>query len=81
MSDQDTIKQPTAVTADDVFLDAKARFDAWLENFQAEWYKPQVETAAKLLWKQQPDDVKEQVRTNQPAAAKKMDDLLKRKEG
>lgn len=81
MTDQNISRQPTATNADDAFLDAKARFDQWMEEFQVNWYKPQVQTAAKLLWAKQPEEVKAQVRAKQPEAAKKMDDLLVGKEG
>ena len=76
MTEQNITRQPTATNADDAFLDAKARFDQWMAEFESNWYKPQVQTAAKLLWSKQPEDVKAAVRANKPDAAKKMDDLL-----
>lgn len=81
MTDQSIPKQPTATNADDAYLEAKARFDAWMEEYQVNWFKPQVQTAAKLLWSKQTEQVKAQVRANQPEAAKKMDNLLAGKEG
>lgn len=79
MAEPTTIKQPTGENADDAFLDAKARFDVWLQEFQVNWYKPQVETAAKLMWATQPDPIKDYVRQSKPDAAKKMDELISEK--
>lgn len=76
MADNQTTRQPNADNADDAYLDAKARVDKWLAEFQGNWYKPRMETAAKLMWNQQPEQVKEIVRQRKPDAAKKMDELL-----
>lgn len=76
MPDISAIKQPTSENADDCYLDAKARFDQWLQEFQVNWYKPQVQTAAKLMWATQPEPIKNYVRQSKPDAAKKMDELL-----
>lgn len=73
--------QPTSSDADDAFLDANARFQQWINEFNSAYYAPQVETAAKLVWGRQPENVKEQMRQIQPDAAKKMDDLLSGKVG
>jgi len=69
-------KQPTSADHDDAFLDANARFQAWMQEYQAAYYAPQVETAAKIVWAKQPEDVKVKMRQMQPEAAQKMDDLL-----
>jgi len=40
-------KQPTSADHDDAFLDANARFQAWMQEYQAAYYATQVEAAAK----------------------------------
>jgi hypothetical protein len=76
MAEPQAIKQPTVENADDAYLEAKSRFDQWLQEFQVNWYKPQVQTAAKLMWMTQPEPIKSYVRQSSPDAAKKMDDLI-----
>lgn len=80
MPEQPSTMQPTSSTADDVFLEAKARFEQWQQEFESEWYKPQAETAAKMLWNSQPNQVKDYIRQKKPRAAKEMDELT-RKDG
>jgi len=71
-------QQPTVSNADDAFLDAKSRFDAWQLEFQVNWYKPQAETMAKMLWGRQPEQVKNYIRQSKPDAAQKMDELTRK---
>jgi hypothetical protein len=78
MADKQQRKQPTIDNADDAMLDAKARFDQWLVEFQAEWHRPQVETAAKMLWSSQPEQVRNYIRQSKPDAAKQMDSLFEK---
>jgi hypothetical protein len=70
-------RQPTANTADDAFLDARARIEQWQQEFQGAWFAPRIETAAKMLWSKQPEPVKNYIRQSKPEAAAKMDELLK----
>jgi len=76
MGEQQPINQPTIDNADDAYLEAKARFDDWMSQFQANWYKPQAQTAARMLWSRQPEQVKDMIRQSKPEAARKMDDLI-----
>ncbi len=71
-------KQPTIENADDCLLDARARFEQWQAEFQAEWHRPQVETAAKMLWSSQPEQVRNYIRQSKPDAAKQMDSLFEK---
>lgn len=71
-------KQPTIESADDAMLDARARFEQWQAEFQAEWNRPKAEIAAKLLWSSQPEQVKNYIRQSKPDAAKQMDSLFEK---
>lgn len=81
MAEPQQAKQLTSLNADDCFLDARARIEQWQQEFQSAWFKPQIDTMAKLTWMTQPDEIKNYVRQNKPKAAKKMDDLMAGKEG
>ena len=78
MAEPQQSKQPTIENADDALLDARARFEQWMAEFQGEWYRPQVETAAKMLWGSQPEHVKNYIRQSKPDAAKQMDQLFEK---
>ena len=67
---------PTISNAEDAFLDANARFQAWLKEFQVAYYKPQVDTAKKLFWQQQPENVKAELRKRAPEGASQLDELI-----
>lgn len=73
--------QRTSADADDAFLDAKARFELWLKEFQSAWFKPQTDLAKKLFWNQQPESVKQQLRQSQPEGTANLDNLVSGKEG
>ena len=81
MPDKQQPKQQNSENADDAWLDAKARIDQWTAEFQMKWYKPQLDTAAKLLWMKQPEQVRNYIRQSKPDAAQSMDDLVTGKEG
>lgn len=67
--------------ADDVYLDAKSRFEIWQQEFDVAWYKPQVDLAKKMLWNSQPEAVKQQLRQRVPVGTKNLDNLVIGKEG
>lgn len=78
MPDPLTIKQPNSNDADDSFLEAKARFDKWTSEFQSEWYRPQVETAARMLWGGIPEAARQTTRQTNPKEAQMMDELMQK---
>lgn len=73
-----TIKQPNANDADDVFLEAHARIEKWKAEFQTEWYRPQTETAAKMLWGGMPEEARNLNRQVNPKESQMMDDLMQK---
>ncbi len=78
MPDPIVVKQPTSSDADDSLLEAKARFDKWTQEFQTEWHRPQVETAAKMLWGGQPEPMRQKIRQTNPKEAQMMDELMQK---
>ncbi len=78
MAEPLTIKQPNANDADDVFLEARARVEKWTAEFQSEWYRPQIETAAKMLWMNQPEEFRNLNRQMNPNEARQLDELVGR---
>lgn len=78
MPDPITIKQPNSSDADDCFLEANARLEKWKQEFQVEWNRPQVETAAKMLWGGQPEQVRQMIRQTKPKEAQMMDELMQK---
>ena len=78
MPDPITIKQPNSSDADDSFLEAKARFEKWTQEFQQEWHRPHVETAAKMLWSGQPEPMRQKIRQTNPKEAQMMDELMQK---
>ncbi len=66
----------TIETAESVFLEARAAFEDWQEEIAAEFYQPVADTAARLLWSRQPEQVKAKLREITPDAAGKLDKLL-----
>ncbi len=78
MPDPITIKQPNSSDADDSFLEAKARVDKWMVEFQQEWHRPHVETAAKMLWGSMPEQSRQLNRQTNPKEAQMMDELMQK---
>lgn len=78
MADPIVIKQPNSSDADDCFLEANARLEKWKQEFQVEWNRPQVETAAKMLWGGQPEQVRQMIRQTKPKEAQMMDELMQK---
>lgn len=78
MPDPLTIKQPNSNDADDVFLEARARVEKWMTEFQSEWYRPQIETAAKMLWMGQSEQMRQLNRQVNPNESRQLDELVGR---
>lgn len=71
----------TVRTAEDAWLEAKAQFESWMQDFQVDWFKPQTDTAKKIFWMKQPEAIKEQLRRMQPEGARQLDELVKQTGG
>lgn len=73
-------QNPNISVADDVFLDAKAQFEIWQEEFTRHWNLPVLKTATKLFWMRQPEELRQTLRARKPDAAQSLDDLVAGKE-
>jgi hypothetical protein len=67
---------PNKQQAEDAFLSAKAQVERWRQDFMLEWYGPTMDTAARAMWAQQPEQVKAELRKSAPEATAYLDKLI-----
>lgn len=66
----------TIADAEDSYLDASARIDQWMREFEAEWYEPLGKMQLAMMMATLPDEVKAQLEAMNPEAYKNFQDLL-----
>lgn len=65
--------------AEDAFLDGRAIFLGWLEEFVMNWYKPMLAMQMGLLMGNLPDEVLQQLDTFAPGAVEIVQESLKKR--
>jgi hypothetical protein len=67
-----------SLDVDDAFNAAHAQVETWKAEFMAEWYGPQIEQTGLALWMNLPEPVRQAYRLQNPAAARVLDDRMKK---
>ena len=61
---------------DDAFLEGRATFEVWREQFEKQWNLPRVRSAARFTWNNQPQEIQDAVRQQAPTQVKQLENFI-----